>query len=213
MFTGIIRYAGTVTGFQPGMGHARLTVGAAKLATTVSHGDSVCVNGVCLTVADSSEALIEFDVIGETLRRSTLGSFRQGMHVNLEPSLRIGDSLDGHFVQGHIDGTAELKKRETRAGEYILRFESEPAIIPFLIPKGSVAIDGVSLTIADVDRVSFSVALIPTTLELTTLARIEIGDRVNIESDIIARTVVHRLQAAQNDGGLTLEHLKAHGFA
>ncbi len=212
MFTGIIRYSGVVTGFRPGAGHSRLTIGSPKLAPTVSHGDSICVNGVCLTVANATGALMEFDVVGESLRRSTLGTLRNGMHLNLEPSLRVGDAVDGHFVQGHVDGTAQLKSRDTSGGEYILRFEPDAEVVPFLIPKGSVAIDGVSLTIAAVKGPAFSVALIPTTLELTTLLRLQIGDRVNIESDIITRTVVHRLGSASG-GGLTLEHLKTHGFA
>lgn len=216
MFTGIVRHTGVVTNFQVARSGAKLTVGAADLTGHLAHGDSVCVSGVCLTVVEVRESLIQFDVIDETLRRSTLGSYRRGRRVNLETSLRVGDRLDGHFVQGHIDGTATLVRRDHAEGEDRLRFRPDPSLIPYLVPKGSVAVDGVSLTIADVDRDAFTVALIPTTLELTTLAELKATERVNIESDIITRTVVHHVGAALRSAlpaGLTVEQLQSHGFA
>lgn len=213
VFTGIIRHTGTVMRFQPAPTGARLTLGAPKLAGVVANGDSIAVNGVCLTAAGVHEALIEFDVIDETLRRSTLASVRNGKRVNLERSLCVGDTVDGHFVQGHIDGTARLQRRDTQSGQHVLWFDPEPQLVSCIIPKGSIAIDGVSLTIAEVAKNSFSVAVIPTTIELTTLTDLRVDDRVNIETDIIARAVVHRLDMLSQDGGLTRDRLKSLGFA
>ena len=213
MFTGIIRTRGTVTAVRLGAGGSRLSIGCPELAASVSHGASVCVNGVCLTVADVHRPVLEFDVIAETLERSTLKSLRVGTQVNLEPSLRAGDPIDGHLVQGHVDGTAELTRREASAFQHVLHFKADPQVRPYLIPKGSIALDGVSLTIADVSQTGFSVALIPTTLELTTLAQLREGDRVNVESDVIVRTVVHHLDAHAPTQGLTPDRLRAYGFA
>ncbi len=213
MFTGIIRHSGNVTNFRPNAAGARLTIGAPKLASAVGEGDSVAVNGVCLTVASADGPLIEFDVVAETLRKTTLGGLRKGSHVNLEGSLRIGDSLDGHFVQGHVDGTAEFVRSEIGTGDHMYWFSPQAHLLDCIVPKGSVTIDGVSLTIAEVDESRFSVALIPTTLELTTLAHLEAGSRVNIETDILARTIVHYLARQKSPVGLTRETLKSHGFA
>ena len=213
MFTGIVRHAGKVTNFKPSAAGARLTIGASKLAAGVKHGDSIAVNGVCLTVAGSDGPLIEFDVVTETLRKSTLGALRKGAHVNLETSLRVGDSLDGHFVQGHVDGTAEFTRREIGTGDHLYWFAPQEHLLDCIVPKGSITIDGVSLTVAQVEDNQFSVALIPTTLELTTLASLRTGDHVNIETDVLARTIVHLLSRQMPDAALTLETLKSHGFA
>jgi len=213
MFTGIIRHRGTVTAVRLGAGGSRLSIGCPELAATVVHGASVCVNGVCLTVADMQRPMIEFDVIAETLERSTLKSLRVGAQVNLEPSLRAGDPIDGHLVQGHVDGTAELIRRETTSVQHVLHFKADPRVRPYVIPQGSIALDGVSLTIADVTKDGFSVALIPTTLALTTLAHLREDDRVNVESDVIVRTVIHHLDAHAPTEGLTRDRLRAYGFA
>ena len=215
MFTGIIQHLGTVEQLRRNPGGARLFIAAGELAAGLSQGASVCVNGVCLTVVRTHPPGIEFDVIAESLRRSTLGLLNAGDSVNLEPSLRVSDTLDGHFVQGHVDGTAKLirSRRVGTGGEDVLWFEPESEIHKYLIPKGSVAIDGVSLTIADLTDAAFSVALIPTTLELTTLGARRVGDRVNIETDILARTVIHHLESMRSTGRLTVETLEAHGFA
>ena len=213
MFTGIIKHRGTVTGVRLGAGGLRLSIGCPELAAAVSHGASVCVDGACLTVADVRSPVLEFDVIAETLERSTLKALRVGTQVNLEPSLRAGDPIDGHLVQGHVDGMAELVRRDTSAAQHVLHFSADPCIRPYVIPKGSIALDGVSLTIADVSRDGFSVALIPTTLELTTLARLRVGDRVNVESDMIVRTIVHRLDTQTPTDSLTHDRLRSYGFA
>ncbi len=213
MFTGIIKHPGSVTRVTEVAGGQRLTIDAGTLATGVHHGDSICVSGVCLTATDIAPPHVTFDVITETLRRTTLGDKRAGSTVNLESSLRVGDSIDGHFVQGHIDGTATLVRRDATPKEHVLWFKPQDALRPYIIPKGSIAIDGVSLTVAAVERDRFSVALIPTTLELTTLNDLKEGEHVNIETDIISRTVVHQLQHMTESGGLTLETLKTQGFA
>ena len=201
MFTGIIECAGTITHTRRTAGGRRLCIRIGPLACESKLGDSICVSGVCLTVASLSDDSLEFDVISETLDKTTLGQKRPGDRVNLERSLRLGDRLDGHFVQGHVDGTAQVDRVLASPREHVLWLRPQPHLTPYIVPKGSITIDGVSLTIADVADAAFSVALIPTTLERTTLADLRAGFRVNLESDIIARTIVHRLdQLAQNVG-------------
>lgn len=214
MFTGIIESAGLVRSMQPSAAGARLVVDAAGLTAAPVLGASIAINGVCQTVASVSFPTLEFDVVPETLRRTTLGRLRRGDRVNLEQSLRPGDRLDGHFVQGHVDGTAVVTEI-VRDGECLLALEmADPGLAEFLIPKGSVAIDGVSLTIAAVGGAAFRVALIPTTLELTNLGERGPGDLVNVETDILARTVVSFLRRAEAAPGrrLTREFLQEHGF-
>jgi len=213
VFTGIIERTGTIVGTTPVPGGRRLRVDIGPIARETSLGASIAVSGVCLTVAYIDDTTVDFDVITETLDRTTLGLRKPGDLVNLERSLRAGDRLDGHFVQGHVDGTAAVRQITASAKEHVVRLEADEALRPYLIPKGSVAMDGISLTIAAVDATTFSVALIPTTLELTTLARVKSGDRVNLESDILARTIVHRLQAMRESRALTMEALQRAGFA
>lgn len=213
MFTGIIGHLGTVRRVRPNPGGTRLTIECAELAEVVELGASVAVNGACLTVAHISRPLIEFDVIAETLRRSTLGGLNTSDRVNLERSLQPSDRIDGHFVQGHVDGTARLIRRETAGGEHVLWFEPDTDLLKYIVPKGSVAIDGVSLTIATASEGRFSVALIPTTLEMTTMVDLKIGQRVNIETDILVRTVIHYLDTMQSGTGVTWGSLREHGFA
>lgn len=213
MFTGIVECTGTITNTRtvPGGRHLRIEVGS--IADECRPGASICVSGVCLTVAEVTGQAVSFDVITETLERSTLGTKRTGDRVNLERSLRADDRLDGHFVQGHVDGTAKISRVDTASGQNIVWFIPEPQLVPFIIPKGSVAIDGVSLTIAAVEDRTFSVALIPTTLARTTLSTQMPGHRVNIETDIITRTVVHRLSEMSAAGGLNLDTLQKAGLA
>ena len=213
MFTGIVETTGAVTFTRQSPGGRRLRVDVGPIARELSLGASVCVSGVCLTVADLSEAAVEFDVIQETLDRSTLGAMRVGDRVNLERSLRVGDAVDGHFVQGHVDGVGVVDRVTASPREHVVWVRPDENVSPYIIPKGSVAIDGVSLTIAGVRDGAFSVALIPTTLERTTVAALAAGDRVNLESDIIARTVVHQLSRLPASTGLSLGMLREAGFA
>ncbi len=156
-------------------------------------GDSISIHGVCLTVAAVAGETLDFDVIPETLERSVLGGKRPGDRLNIERSLRVGDRLDGHMVQGHVDGTATVTAVEQSSGEHVVWLRPSDQVRPFMIPKGSVAIDGVSMTIATLRGEEFSVALIPTTIERTTLGDLREGDAVNIESDILVRTILQRL--------------------
>lgn len=215
MFTGIVQTTGVVRSIQRGSDGIRLVVDAPDLTRPIPDGASTCVSGVCLTVAHSDAVRIAFDVVPETLARSTLGAWSPGRRVNLEPSLRAGDPMDGHIVQGHVDGTARVSAISGGEGG-LWTFTTDSALMPFVIPKGSIAIDGVSLTIAEVDEMTFGVALIPTTLAATTLGELGVGDEVNVETDIVARTIVTTLQRwreAPAGQGVTMEMLREHGFA
>lgn len=213
MFTGIVECTGRIVGNRRVSGGRRLAVHPGGLGERCPVGASLCVSGVCLTVANSEPETLEFDVIQETLDKSTLGSKRVGDEVNLERSLRIGDRLDGHFVQGHVDGTATVERVEAAREEHVLWLRPDAYVIQYVIPKGSIAIDGVSLTVAAVKSGLFSVALIPTTLQRTVLSALSSGAVVNIETDIVVRTVVHRLAEIAQPAGLTLNLLHEAGFA
>ncbi len=213
MFTGIVERTGTVIATDSVAGGRRLRVDVGPVATESKHGDSICINGVCLTVTEINGNVVAFDVIRETLDKTTLGRKATGDRVNIERSLRVGDRFDGHFVQGHVDGTATVGRIQASTSEHVVWLAPQAHVMPFMIPKGSVAIDGVSLTIAAVDGDRFSVALIPTTLDRTTFGAMKAGDTVNIESDIIARAIVHHLAGMQRAGGISLEALQKAGFA
>ena len=213
MFTGIVQSIGTVRLLRPAGSGVRLVLDAPRLRRPIADGASVCVSGACLTVVQSDSQTIEFDVIGETLNRSTLGSLKAGDRVNLETSLRVGDALDGHWVQGHVDAVASVRHID---GDHVVTLEAPADVIPYIVPKGSIAIDGVSLTVVAVFDDRFNVALIPTTLAATTLSGLRVGNRVNIETDIVARTVVTTLQRwreAQSGHGVTMEMLREQGYA
>lgn len=213
MFTGIVEQIGTIVESRDVPGGRRLRVDVGPIAAECKLGDSLAISGVCLTVAALQSPLIDFDVIKETLDKSALGRKSAGDGVNIERSLRVGDRLDGHFVQGHVDGTARVERVVATSAEHVIHLRPDAPLRPFLIPKGSVALDGVSLTIADVDDEQFCVALIPTTLERTTLSRLSRGEIVNVETDIIVRTIVHRLEHMAEGGGLTMDSLRKAGFA
>jgi riboflavin synthase len=185
----LIRAVGTVAGVEPHAGGIRLSVDATELKQTVASGDSIAVNGVCLTVTAHKGAVIEFDVIPETLERSNLGALTGGEAVNLEPSLRVGDTLDGHLVYGHVDATTVISRIDWE-GQGVRMWCAVPAVIaPMVCRKGYVAIDGISLTVAAVADGHFEVALIPETLKRTTLGRKRPGDMLNVEADPVARYV------------------------
>ena len=192
MFTGIIETRATVKAVTDRPGLRRISIDYAP--TNVKHGDSIAINGCCLTVADQTDLSLSFDVIAETLAKTNIGSLQAGDAVNIERALRVGDRLDGHFVQGHVDGVAELLRVTTVGDDWRLTVATPPLLRPYLIPKGSVAIDGVSLTLADVRGDEFDVALIPTTLELTTLGSRVAGWKFNLEADVFSKTIVSYLQ-------------------
>jgi riboflavin synthase alpha subunit len=221
MFSGIIDRIGRIESCRATAGGKVLAISAAGYWAGTPIGASIAIDGVCLTLTDLRSEVASFDAITESLRRSTLGDLRPGDAVNLQKSLAVGDRIDGHFVQGHVDAVGTVARIEQSPQESIWWFAADAEAMAYIIPKGSIAIDGISLTIAavrDPPPGGFSVALIPTTLERTTLGRKTTGGRVNIETDILARTIVHylRVQAAQANRGpgpLTLDNLREHGFA
>jgi riboflavin synthase len=195
MFTGIVQEIGTLARIEArgGEGEAsdrRIAVSFAAIARErLNLGDSICVDGVCLTVAALEAASFVADVSGETLRVTTLGAKSVGARVNLEPALRAGDSLGGHWVSGHVDGIAEVLSTANDARSLRVEFAAPRALARYIARKGSVTLDGVSLTVNEVDGVRFAVNLIPHTLEVTTLGGLVAGARVNLEIDLLARYV------------------------
>ncbi|WP_214327625.1 riboflavin synthase [Nonomuraea sediminis] len=189
MFTGIIEERGEVVSIEPKGGAALLRLRGPIVTEDAKHGDSIAVNGVCLTVVEVDGDVFTVDVIKESLDRSSLGDLEEGSRVNLERSVRVNQRLDGHIVQGHVDGTAVLLSRDPGENWDDLRFSLSPELSRYVAEKGSIAIDGISLTVTTVDDESFGVSLIPTTLKLTTMAERRVGDRVNIEVDVIAKYV------------------------
>ncbi len=195
MFTGLVQAIGEVRRAERLGPALRLTIEPLDWDHRPVHGASICVNGVCLThTGTESDNLLTFDAVAETLARTTLGSLRPGSRVNLEHAVRAQDYLGGHSVQGHVDAVGRVESINPDPGDWRVRFSAPPRAMDCIVPKGSVCIDGVSLTITDTAADTFGVALIPTTLRLTTLGERRVGDEVNIETDVIARTVVEFLR-------------------
>lgn len=198
MFTGLVRERGRLIAdpAPSAQGGVRLRVRhSAELSALLPVGASLAVSGVCLTVIEgmSGESLVELSP--ETLRRTTLGALRAGSEVNLEPALRVGDPLGGHWVQGHVDGTVEVIAVEAAGDHRELACALPAELAPFVVEKGSIALDGVSLTVASLGDGRFGVALIPHTLEVTTLGGVRAGDRLNVEVDLLGKYVHRALQA------------------
>jgi riboflavin synthase len=189
MFTGIIEELGEVLNWQPSADAARLTVRAPIAVSDAKHGDSISVSGVCLTVVDQGDDWFTADVMAETIAMSTLRAVSAGSPVNLERAAQVGDRLGGHIVQGHIDGTSTLLGITEGSAWRVLRFSLAPQLAGLVASKGSIAVDGVSLTVSAVGDDWFEVSLIPETLAVTTLGRKSVGDAVNVETDILARHV------------------------
>jgi riboflavin synthase len=185
MFTGIVKELGRIEAVEETADGVRLRVRGPETAARVSVGDSVSVSGVCLTAVDAADGVLAFDVVPETLRRSTLGGLAPGETVNLEPALQAGDPVGGHFVQGHVDGIARIRE-VTAEG---LQVEAQPEILRYCVEKGSIALDGVSLTIAALNGEAFAVALVPHTKEVTTLGAVTAGDELNVEVDMLAKYI------------------------
>jgi riboflavin synthase len=190
MFTGIIEERGEILAWEQTGDAARVTVKAPIAASDAKHGDSISVSGVCLTVVDQGADWFTADVMGVTIAMSTLGERRVGDLVDIERAAQVGDRLGGHIVQGHIDGTSNVLSVTPADGWTVVRFSLDPEHAPLVARKGSIAVDGVSLTVSAVDRDWFEVSLIPETLSATTLGALTAGDRVNIETDILARHIL-----------------------
>lgn len=220
MFTGIVQALGRIQVAAETAAGKRLTVSLGALAgAKIAHGDSVCVSGVCLTAVSSEGGVAHFDVITETLKHSTLGARKTQDRVNLELSLRGDSFVGGHFVQGHVDAVGKVVQIQGHRQDWRITFQVPAANMPCIVPKGSIAVDGVSMTIAETKGDTFTLAIIPTTLEMTTLAGLKVGDQVNVETDILARTVVHYLELMRGGAGaggkppLTLAKLQELGMA
>ncbi|WP_434966130.1 riboflavin synthase [Janibacter indicus] len=201
MFTGIIEELGEVVAIESGADSSRLTVRGEVTTTDVAHGASIAVNGACLTVTDheAKGGVVTFDVMAESLRRTVLGDLAVGDVVNLERAMVLGARLDGHLVQGHVDGTATITERRPGDRWEEVRLSLAPELAPFVVDKGSICLDGVSLTLTAVGDDHVEVALIPTTMELTTLGRKGVGDRVNVEVDILGKYVQRSLALGTKD--------------
>lgn len=189
MFTGIVRERGRVVAAEGGASGLRLVVEAPETAAQAGVGDSVSIDGFCLTVVGVAEGRLTFDAVPETLRRTTLGRLAPGAELNVEPAVRAGDPLGGHFVQGHVDGVGRIRSSEPEGDGRRVWIEAAPEILRYCVEKGSVAVQGVSLTIAGLDGSALAVALVPHTLEVTTLGGLEPGAEVNLEVDVVAKYV------------------------
>jgi riboflavin synthase len=195
MFTGIVRERGTVVAADATAVGRRLVVEAPTTAPETVIGDSISIDGVCLTATDVADGRVAFDAVPETLSRSTLGHLDPGAEVNLEPALRAGEPLGGHYVQGHVDGVGHIRALDREGESLRVTIEPPPELLRYCVEKGSVTVQGVSLTIAELHDDAFTVALIPHTLEVTTLGTAAIGDELNIEVDVLAK-YVERLVSA-----------------
>ncbi|MER7409904.1 riboflavin synthase [Streptomyces cacaoi] len=201
MFTGIVEELGQVLAVEDLGEQARLRLRGPKVTEGVRHGDSIAVNGVCLTVVTSEDGEFTADVMAETLHRSVLGSLTEGAPVNLERPLAFGGRLDGHLVQGHVDGTGTIAERRETAGGTDITVTLPGALARYVVEKGSITVDGVSLTVVDAAEDRFTISLIPTTLALTTLGTKQPGDPVNLEVDVLAKYVERLLGHAGTGGG------------
>ena len=198
MFTGIIEKTGLVAGVADQGPSRRIAIISPWNDLTL--GQSIAMNGCCLTVADLCGDHASFDAVAETLARTNLGRLKIGDEVHLERALRVGDRLDGHMVQGHVDATAEILARHDRPGDFRLALGTPDGLGNYIVPKGSICLDGVSLTVAAVGKTSFEVALIPTTISLTALGRRPVGWPLNLEIDILAKQIVFWLEQRANLG-------------
>ena len=205
MFTGIVEEVGTVKS----IGSSQLTVSASAVLDGTRLGDSLAVNGTCLTVSAMNSGSFSVDVMPETLKRTNLGQLHPGSNVNLERALMVGGRLGGHLVQGHVDATGKVVSLVPEGAAVIAKFAAPPEVLRYVVEKGFMAVDGVSLTVISYDQSFFSVSLVGYTLNNTVLGSRKVGDQVNLEVDIIAK-YVEKLREGR--GGVTLDFLSEHGF-
>lgn len=215
MFTGLVEELGKVKHIARGAKSVRLTVAGHKVLEDVKMGDSIAVNGTCLTVVDFSRGWFTADVMPETVDRTALAALKSGDTVNLERTLRVGDRLGGHIVSGHIDGVGTILAKEQNDNAIVVRIGAGPEVMRYIIQKGSIAVDGTSLTVVDFGSDWFTVSLIPHTAANTTVGLKATGEPVNLEADIIGKYVEKLLgfrQAAKPAEQITMEFLQQHGF-
>jgi riboflavin synthase len=217
MFTGIIEEIGRVAAIRPAGNAVHMAIRAAKVVKDVQLGDSIAVNGVCLTVTKFTDSGFEVDVVPETMRRTALGILQSGSPVNLEAAMTMGGRFGGHIVAGHIDGVGTLVSAMREDNALVMRIEAGQEIMKYVIPKGSITIDGVSLTVMDRNPQGFRVSIIPHTEQVTILGSKRIGDPVNLECDMIGKYVEQFLQLreaseSRKTPGLTMDTLRNNGF-
>jgi riboflavin synthase len=216
MFTGIIEEIGYIEDLNLTQGSGRLAVRGKLVRQDCHLGDSIAVNGVCLTVTDISASTIRFDVSAETLERSTLGLLQRQAPVNLERAMAANGRFGGHFVSGHIDGIGTIAARTPDANSILFTITAPPQLIRYVVEKGSIAIDGISLTIANCDTTSFTLSIIPHTLNRTTLRWRQVNDVVNLENDLLGKYIYKFLHSEEEKGSalpIDRTFLKKHGFA
>ena len=199
MFTGIVEEQGTVGGIRVKANLLELTIAAKKVLTSTKIGDSIAVDGICLTVVSKKNGSFTVEVMKETMNKTTVKLFKNGQKVNLERSLKANSRISGHFVQGHIDTMGKITNRIKRKNDICYEIAVEKNILPFIVNKGSISIDGISLTVGRVHSQGFSVYLIPHTLKMTSLADKKIGDFVNIETDILAKYLLRSKVIARSE--------------
>jgi riboflavin synthase len=213
MFTGIIEHLGKVMQIKRQADSATIVVDIAQMSKDVNPGDSIAINGACLTATHIKGSKVNFDVSAETLSKTTIGEMRVSDRVNVENSLRIGDKLGGHFVTGHVDGVGIINRKESETGQCTMWFSVSKELADMMIKKGSVAVDGISLTIVELEETLFSVALIPYTLDATSLGFKKTGQRVNIETDMLGKWVKKILKTdGKAASGITEKMLKENDF-
>lgn len=212
MFTGLIQKVGRLIRFKNTAEGGIITIGYDPWDTPLAEGESVAVHGVCLTVARYKQDEFACDVLSETLARTNLASKRHGAALNLERSLRVGDNLGGHFVLGHVDGIGKAISFGREGKDWILKIECDKNLLSNIVPKGSIACDGVSLTVTRITTDSFEVNLIPFTYNQTTLGRLKAGDIINLETDMLGKYVRRYLSAGEPSSKLDIDHLRKAGF-
>lgn len=212
MFTGIIEELGRVKAIERKGINADLTIEAEIVIEGARIGDSISVNGTCLTMAALGKGYFKSDVSPETLRSTDLGELKAGSRVNLERPMRLSDRIGGHIVSGHVDGVGTIKEKRPLGDSTFLRIETPKEVLRYTILKGSIAVDGVSLTVVDIRERDFGVVIIPHTAKVTTLGFKGVGDRVNLEADILGK-YVEKIFLSKEDKGVTLDFLREYGFA
>ena len=212
MFTGIIREQGEIVSARRISGGLRLRIRAVETLESMRPGDSIAVNGICQTVVALDSDSFSTEAVGQTLQQTTVGQWRQGDPVNLEKPLSAEDVLGGHMVSGHVDGIGFVRRKERRAGDLLLLIEAPGELLAQIFTRGSIAVDGISLTVVEVRGEHFTVTLIPHTLKETTLRLLQVGDAVNLETDMIVKTVQRLLRSRSDGRGLTRERLAELGF-
>jgi len=193
MFTGIIEGLGNIVKIDKKTGNrsaAKMAIGLGQIAKGLKIGDSVAVNGACLTAIKISKGISEFEMIGETMKKTNLGSLERGDKVNVERSLKVGERLEGHFVLGHVDGVGIISKIEKQPNQVQIWIKVPTKLSKYIIQKGSVTVDGISLTVVDKGKDNFSVSIIPHTIKITNMSYKKIGDKVNIETDILGKYIL-----------------------